>query len=133
LNAYDGILGRWLEQVQLRRTHPDKEIQRTLLRMTPTIEKISAITFRVMNMKASVDFYGNVLGMELLYGGERASFSSLRASDSASAILNLEQGVSMPQWGRLIFHVTDVDAFWTHLRQKGFDPEVPQDAPWGER
>jgi catechol-2,3-dioxygenase len=97
LNAYDRILGRWLEQVQLRRTHPDKEIQRTLLRMTPTIEKISAITFRVMNMKASVDFYGNVLGMELLYGGERASFSSLRASDSASAILNLEQGVSMPQ------------------------------------
>jgi catechol 2,3-dioxygenase-like lactoylglutathione lyase family enzyme len=101
--------------------------------MTPAIEKISAITFRVVNMKASVDFYGNGLGMELLYGGERASFSSLRASDSASAILNLEQGDSMPQWGRLIFHVTDVDAFWTHLRQKGFDPEVPQDAPWGER
>ena len=101
--------------------------------MTPTIEKISAITFRVMNMKSSLDFYGNVLGMELLYGGERASFSSLRARDSASAILNLEQGVSMPQWGRLIFHVTDVDAFCTHLRQKGFDPEVPQNAPWGER
>ena len=75
--------------------------------MTPTIEKISAITFRVMNMKASLDFYGNVLGMELLYSGERASFSSLRARDSASAILNLEQGVSMPQWGRLIFHVAN--------------------------
>lgn len=101
--------------------------------MTPTIEKISAITFRVINMKASVHFYGDVLDMELLYGGERASFSSLRASDSASAILNLEEGVSIPQWGRLIFHVMDVDAFWTHLRQKGFDPEVPQDAPRGER
>jgi catechol 2,3-dioxygenase-like lactoylglutathione lyase family enzyme len=67
------------------------------------------------------------------YGGERASFSSLRASDSASAILNLEQGDSLPQWGRLIFHVTDVDAFWAHLREKGFDPEIPRDAPWGER
>jgi catechol 2,3-dioxygenase-like lactoylglutathione lyase family enzyme len=102
-------------------------------RMPPTIEKISAITLRVMNMKASVLFYQNVLGMELLYGGERASFSSLRASDSASAILNLEQGDSMPQWGRLIFHVTDVDAFWAHLQEKGFDPEIPRDASWGER
>jgi catechol-2,3-dioxygenase len=44
-------------------------------RMAPSIEKISAITFRVLNMKASVQFYRNVLGMELLYGGEQASFS----------------------------------------------------------
>jgi catechol 2,3-dioxygenase-like lactoylglutathione lyase family enzyme len=101
--------------------------------MTPTIEKISAITLRVMNMKDSVLFYQNLPGMKLLYGGERASFSSLRASDSASAILNLEQGDSMPQWVRLIFHVTDVDAFWAHLRDKGFDPEIPRDAPWNER
>src|SRR5882757_5837647 len=98
-------------------------------RMTP-IEKISAITLRVKNMKASVLFYQNVLGMELLYGGERASFSSLRASDSASAILNLEQDDSNPKWGRLIFHVTDVDAFWAHLRDRGFDPEIPRDASW---
>jgi catechol 2,3-dioxygenase-like lactoylglutathione lyase family enzyme len=34
--------------------------------MAPTIEKISAITFRVLNMEASVRFYRNVLGMELL-------------------------------------------------------------------
>ena len=86
-------------------------IPRTLLSMAPTIEKISAITFRVVNMKASVQFYRNVLGMELLYGGERASFSSLRANDSESAILNLERGDSVSRWGRLIFHVTDVDVF----------------------
>jgi catechol 2,3-dioxygenase-like lactoylglutathione lyase family enzyme len=102
-------------------------------RMAPTIEKISAITFRVLNMKASVQFYRNVLGMELLYGGEWASFSSLRTSDSESAILNLEQGASVPQWGRLIFYVGDVDAFWTHLTEKGFGPEIPRDASWGER
>ena len=101
--------------------------------MAPTIEKISAITFRVLDMKAAVQFYRNVLGMELLYGGERASFSSLRAGDSGSVILNLEQGNSVPRWGRLIFHVTDVDAFWTHLKEKGFDPEIPWDASWGER
>lgn len=67
------------------------------------------------------------------HGGERASFSSLRAKDAESAILNLEQGDSVPQWGRLIFHVADVDAFWTHLREKGFDPGIPRDASWGER
>jgi catechol 2,3-dioxygenase-like lactoylglutathione lyase family enzyme len=99
--------------------------------MALAIEKISAITFRVLNMKTSVQFYRDVLGMELLYGGEQAPFTSLRASNSESAVLNLEHGVSVMQWGRLIFHVTDVDAFWTHLREKGFDPEVPRDASWG--
>ena len=101
--------------------------------MTPTIERISAITLRVLNMKASVQFYRNVLGMELIYGGEHASFSSLRASYSGSAILNLELGAPIPQWGRLIFHVSDVDPLWAHLREKGFDPEIPRDASWGER
>jgi catechol 2,3-dioxygenase-like lactoylglutathione lyase family enzyme len=101
--------------------------------MAPMIEKISAITFRVLNMQASVRFYRDVLGMELLYGGERAGFSSLRANNSESAILNLEHGESVPQWGRLILHVTDVDAFWSHLREKGFNPDIPQDASWGER
>jgi catechol 2,3-dioxygenase-like lactoylglutathione lyase family enzyme len=75
--------------------------------MKPTIAKISAITLRVMNMKTSVAFYQNVLGMELLYGGEQSSFSSLRPNDSESAILNLEQGDNVSRWGRLIFHVAD--------------------------
>jgi catechol 2,3-dioxygenase-like lactoylglutathione lyase family enzyme len=101
--------------------------------MPPALEKISAITFRVLNMKASVQFYRDVLGMELLYGGEQASFSSLRTNDSESAILNLEQGDTVQRWGRLIFHVTDVDAFWTHLKESGLHPEIPRNASWGER
>ena len=113
--------------------HRESKFKLHSWRMAPTIEKISAITLRVLNMKVSVQFYRNVLGMELLYGGERASFSSLRANDSEAAILNLEQGDSVPQWGRVIFHVRDVDSFWTDLREKGFDPEVPRDASWGER
>jgi len=44
--------------------------------MTPTIEKISAVTFLVANMTDSVRFYRDILGMELLYGGERTEFSS---------------------------------------------------------
>jgi catechol 2,3-dioxygenase-like lactoylglutathione lyase family enzyme len=102
-------------------------------RMAPAIKKLSAITLRVSDMKASVHFYRNALGMELLYGVEQACFSSLRANDSESAILNLEQGDTVSRWGRLIFHVTDVDAFWMHLKERGFNPEIPRNASWGER
>ena len=97
------------------------------------IEKISAVTFRVSNMRASVQFYRDVLGMELLYGGEDARFSSLRAKNAEYPILNLEQGRSVTGWGRMIFYVADVDAFWEYLRGKGLQPESPRDASWGER
>ena len=97
------------------------------------VERISAVTLRVANMRASVRFYRDALGMELLYGGEDAYFSSLRMKDGNAPILNLEQGNPVTQWGRLIFHVSDVDAFWAYLRGKGFGPERPRDASWGER
>src|SRR5260370_17904027 len=35
--------------------------------------------------------------------------------DVAACHSNAEGG-SVSRWGRLIFHVTDVDAFWTHLK-----------------
>jgi catechol 2,3-dioxygenase-like lactoylglutathione lyase family enzyme len=101
--------------------------------MAPTMETISAVTLRVVNMTQSVRFYRDVLGMELLYGGEGTRFSSLRAKETQSAILNLEHGKPVTRWGRLIFHVPDVDALWNHLRDLGFDPEIPRDASWGER
>jgi uncharacterized glyoxalase superfamily protein PhnB len=44
-----------------------------------------------------------------------------------------EQGEPVTRWGRLIFYVADVDACWAYLREKGFHPESPQDASWGER
>jgi hypothetical protein len=72
------------------------------------IEKISAVTLRVANMEASVRFYKDVLGLEIVYGGERSHFTSLRTKDG-DTILNLEHGNASIQWGRLIFHVSDVD------------------------
>ena len=60
-------------------------------------------------------------------------FSSLRARNEQSAILNLQEGQAPIPWGRLIFYVTDVDALWNHLKDLGFDPEIPRDASWGER
>ena len=97
------------------------------------VEKISAVTLRVADMRRSVRFYRDVLGMEIVFGGEDAFFSSLRAKDANIPILNLEQGRSVPGWGRMIFYVADVDVFWEYLRGKGLDPESPRDASWGER
>ena len=97
------------------------------------IEKISAVTLTVASMRNSVRFYRDVLGMEIIYGGEDGSFSSLRAKDANTPILNLEQGHSVTGWGRMIFYVADVDAFWEHLRGNGLQPESPRDASWGER
>jgi catechol 2,3-dioxygenase-like lactoylglutathione lyase family enzyme len=101
--------------------------------MAMTVEKISAVTFRVSNMEASVHFYRDTLGMEVVYGGEDSGFSSLCVRNEESAILNLEAGVPVARWGRLIFHVADVDASWRHLTDLGLRPERPQNAPWGER
>ena len=97
------------------------------------IEKISAITLKVANMEASIEFYRDVLGMELLYGGPSAAFSPLRTPQARFPILNLERGHAVNRWGRMIFHVSDVDAFWAHLKEKGFGPGTPENASWGER
>jgi catechol 2,3-dioxygenase-like lactoylglutathione lyase family enzyme len=97
------------------------------------VERISAVTLRVANMGASVRFYRDVLGLEIIYGGEEAFFSSLRTKDGRNPILNLEQGKPATEWGRLIFYVVDVDASWTYLKGRGFEPERPREASWGER
>ena len=89
------------------------------------------MTLPVRNMKASVQFYRDALGMELIYGGEGSTFSSLQATDADAAVLNL--GDSIPEWGRLIFHVADVDACWKHLIDLGFPADKPRNASWGER
>jgi catechol 2,3-dioxygenase-like lactoylglutathione lyase family enzyme len=101
--------------------------------MATMVQKISAVTFRVANMAKSVRFYRDVLGLEIIYGGEGGCFSSLRIENAPYPILNLEQGDPVTRWGRLIFHVEDVDACWAYLRGEGFHPESPRDASWGER
>jgi catechol 2,3-dioxygenase-like lactoylglutathione lyase family enzyme len=97
------------------------------------VQKISAVTFLVASMPASVRFYRDLLGMEAVYGDENGHFSSLRAKDGKDPILNLAHGNPATHWGRLIFHVSDVDGFWAYLKEKGLHPESPRDASWGER
>jgi catechol 2,3-dioxygenase-like lactoylglutathione lyase family enzyme len=98
-----------------------------------TVQRISALTLRVSDMARALGFYSDVLGLEVLYGGPVSCFSSLRTPGAKDAILNLEEGTAQQNWGRLIFHVDDVDEFWRYLKSKGFNPPSPRDAAWGER
>ena len=91
---------------------------------TSMVQKIAAVTLRVANMRASVRFYKDVLGLEIIYGGEGSYFTSLRTKGE-DTILNLEHGNAGIRWGRLIFHVSDVDGFWAYLVEKGFDRDSP--------
>jgi catechol 2,3-dioxygenase-like lactoylglutathione lyase family enzyme len=101
--------------------------------MRASIEKVSAITLKVADMQASIAFYRDVLCLELIYGGGDSGFSSLRIPNTDFPIINLQHGDAARGWGRMIFHVSNVDAFWTRLKEEGFNPDSPQDAPWGER
>lgn len=98
----------------------------------PQLTGISAVALSTHDMAASVAFY-RALGFVLTFGGEEAPFSSLRCGTS---YLNL---VSNPDtarewWGRVIFHVSDVDAMYDRALKNGFPIEAPpRDAEWGER
>jgi catechol 2,3-dioxygenase-like lactoylglutathione lyase family enzyme len=55
------------------------------------LERISAVTLKVGAMARSVDFYKDILGLDILYGGKNACFSLLRPAGAKDVILNLEK------------------------------------------
>jgi catechol 2,3-dioxygenase-like lactoylglutathione lyase family enzyme len=95
------------------------------------IAALSAITLATRDMAASVRFY-RLCGLELLYGGETASFTSFRAGDG---YLNLTaEPAAIAWWGRAIFYESDVDGLYRRLVEAGIRPQAPpRDAKWGER
>jgi catechol 2,3-dioxygenase-like lactoylglutathione lyase family enzyme len=95
------------------------------------IQHISAVTFAVRNMPRSIDFYRK-LGFEVEYGGENATFSTLKAGE---AFVNLVACAAYEPrwWGRAIFRVADVDTQYQTLRALGWRIAAPADAAWGER
>jgi uncharacterized glyoxalase superfamily protein PhnB len=84
-------------------------------------------------MACAVQFYRR-LGFVIRYGGESAAFTSFHAG---AGYLNLiAQGAdrSLSWWGRVIFYVSDVDAFYRATLAQGLEPSFPpRDAVWGER
>lgn len=97
------------------------------------IESISAVTLATHDMARAVRFY-TTLGFDLIYGGETAAFTSLRAG---SGYLNLTAQADEKHWnwwGRVIFYVADVDALHERAVASGYRPDTsPRDAAWGER
>ena len=98
-----------------------------------TVQRISAVTLAVADMARAMDFYRAKVGLKLLYGGEDASFSSFRVGGGYLNLILCPTG-RHTRWGRLIFHVDDVDALHRRLLTAGLTPATaPEDAAWGER
>jgi catechol 2,3-dioxygenase-like lactoylglutathione lyase family enzyme len=99
----------------------------------PMIEGISAITLATHHMARAVRFYTS-LGFALIYGGERATFSSLRAGTGYLNLSAQPDARIWTWWGRVIFYVSDVDALHASAVASGYRPDTaPADAAWGER
>ncbi|HEY4068619.1 MAG TPA: VOC family protein [Burkholderiaceae bacterium] len=98
-----------------------------------SIQALSAVTLATHDMARALHFY-RALGFALRYGGDAAAFSSL---DGGNACLNLTTEGSEREWswwGRLIIHVSDVDAQYQRAIAAGLHPDTrPRDASWGER
>lgn len=98
------------------------------------IERLSAVTLATHDMRRAVQFY-RMLGFAMLYGGEAADFTSLRAG--AGSFLNLVADAADREWswwGRVIFYESDLDGLYARLVAAGVRPQAPpREAPWGER
>jgi uncharacterized glyoxalase superfamily protein PhnB len=94
---------------------------------------MSALTLATHDMAHAVKFYA-ALGFNIKYGGPDAAFTSF---SFGGQFLNLTAQPAERQWswwGRMIFTVADVDAFYANAISHGYSPEAPpRNAEWGER
>lgn len=97
------------------------------------LESIDAVTLATHDMARSVGFYES-LGFELRHGGPESEFTSFQAGDEFLNLILQPSDREWAWWGRVIFHVTNVDAMYRRVVAKGHEPEAPpRDAEWGER
>ncbi|WP_322106352.1 VOC family protein [Paraburkholderia sp. J41] len=103
------------------------------------IISLSAVTLTVSDIERSAAFYA-ALGFARKPGPAVEGFASFVMGGGADAAqtcyLNLLEAPhgAVGGWGRAIFYVADVDAFYAHVTACGATPEfAPRDAPWGER
>jgi catechol 2,3-dioxygenase-like lactoylglutathione lyase family enzyme len=111
------------------------------------VYRISAVTLIIKNMETSCNFYSQIPGFRLVYGGSSHSFTTFEVGEELPMMyLNLELATtkgnfegSRKHFGRIVFHTKDVDKLYSILKNNdnisniiSFENE-PQDAPWGER
>ena len=98
-----------------------------------TIESISAVTLATGDMTRAIRFYRS-LGFEMRHGGGDAALTSFAVGDAFLNLIAQPTGTARSPWGRIIFYVTDVDAFYRRTIELGLRPDgQPRDAAWGER
>ncbi|WP_238587031.1 VOC family protein [Cupriavidus sp. IDO] len=99
----------------------------------PMITSIDAITLATHDMSRAVAFY-QALGFQIRYGGADAEFTSFHAGKGYLNLIAQPATRQWSWWGRVIFHVEDVDAVYDRALERGLHPEAaPRDAEWGER
>lgn len=98
------------------------------------VESINAITLNTLDMSASVAFYG-ALGFRVTFGDAQSDFVTLASGGCFVNLVRVSRENDVKAgWGRVIFHVDDVDALYAAAVEKGLTPQAsPRDAPWGER
>jgi hypothetical protein len=125
------------------------------------VYRISAVTLKVKNMKKSCSVYSKIPGFRLTFGGKPSdSFTTFKIGSGRSnaSYLNLElmdyDGTTNDSnnkkpdlvkmkgnkdFGRIIFHVENVDKLYSHMKHNEhisksiiFENE-PTNAPWGEK
>lgn len=96
-------------------------------------ESIDAVTLATHDMSRAVEFYES-LGLERRYGGPDSGFTSFHVGPGYLNLITQPSDVEWSWWGRLIFHVSDVDALYRKTLDLGYSPQAkPRDAEWGER
>ena len=97
------------------------------------IESINAVTLATHDMARAVRFY-RMLGLEIVHGGDKATFTSLRAGPNYLNLVAQPAERNWSWWGRVIFYHSDVDALYARVLAAGYRPDAaPRDAEWGER
>ena len=104
------------------------------------VEKISAVTLPVSDMKKSFEFYSKIPNFKIVYGGPDSKFTSFIIEDVTKSYLNLKLSkINSPDFGRIIFYVDSIDEFFAYMENDetisglGKLESKPQDAIWGER
>src|SRR5437588_12994638 len=115
------------------------------------VHKISAVTLIIKNMERSCNFYSEIPGFKLVYGGSPdETFTTYEiGEDVQKTCLNLELSITnncntdnerkIQHFGRIIFHTEDVDKLYSYFKSNerisnliSFENE-PTNAAWGER
>jgi catechol 2,3-dioxygenase-like lactoylglutathione lyase family enzyme len=115
------------------------------------VYQISAVTLIIKNMDRSRNFYSQIPGFKLVYGGSSEdTFTTYEIGEHTPKIcLNLELSITdnhhidnvrkKQQFGRIIFHTEDVDKLYSYFKSNerisnliSFENE-PTNAAWGER